>query len=487
MSGTKTVAQKQDILATPSTWKGAKPIPFLSLVTLGLALWMLPVPEGLTVQTWHLFAIFVTTVAALIVQPLPVGAISVLVIVTCVATQTLTIEKALGSYSNKIIWLIFAAICVARGFINTGLGRRIAYLFIGALGKSTLGLSYGLIGTELLLAPFVPSNTARGAGIVFPIATSLAKQYDSSPEQGTERKIGAYLITLIYQTNVITSAMFLTAMAANPLVASLAGEVGAPISWMTWAKACIVPGLVSLGLLPLVLYIIYPPQLKQTPDAPKVAKQKLAEMGAMSLQEKMMLGTFGLLLFLWVFGEHISVDPASAAMIGLGILLLFGILTWDDILNEHTAWNTMFWLAVLLMLAGNLTDLGMMKWFSGHMQEFVRPFGWVTALSILGLVYFYSHYFFASMTAHVTAMYGAFTVVSIAAGAPPMLACLLLAPMSTLCAGITHYGTGTAPVFHATGYVKTGDWWRTGFIISVINITIWSTVGVAWWKIIGLW
>lgn len=487
MAGTQSVVQKPGLLEASSSWKGAKPIPFLSVLTLGFALWMMPVPEGLTLQTWHLFAIFVTTVVALIAQPLPVGAISILVIVTCVATQTLTIEKALHSYSNKIIWLIFAAICVARGFINTGLGSRIAYMFIGALGKSTLGLSYGLISTELLLAPFVPSNTARGAGIVFPIAASLAKQYDSSPEQGTEKKIGAYLISLIYQTNVITSAMFLTAMAANPLVASLASDAGAPISWTTWAVASIVPGMLSLILLPLILYVIYPPELKQTPEAPAVAKKKLAEMGPMSMQEKMMLGTFGLLLGLWVFGEHIHVDPTSAAFIGLGILLVFGILTWDDILKEHTAWNTMFWLAVLLMLAHNLTDLGMMKWFSAHMQELVRPFGWVTALSILGLVYFYSHYFFASMTAHVSAMYGAFTVVSIAAGAPPMLACLLLAPMSTLCAGITHYGTGTAPVYHATGLVKTSEWWRTGFIMSVINITIWSTVGVAWWKIIGLW
>lgn len=487
MAGTKAIAQKQGVLATPAGWQGAKPIPFLGVLTMGLAMWFMPVPEGLTPQAWHMFAIFVTTVVSLIVQPLPVGALAVLVIVTCSATGTLTIEKALSSYSNKIIWLIFAAICVARGFINTGLGSRIAYMFISGLGKSTLGLSYGLIGTELLLAPFVPSNTARGAGIVFPIVSSLAKEYDSSPEKGTEKRIGSYLITLIYQTNVITSAMFLTAMAANPLIASLAGQLGAPISWMTWASACIVPGLLSLALLPLILYAIYPPELKLTPEAPKVAKNKLAEMGPMSLQEKVMLGTFGLLLSLWVFGEHFGIDPTTAALVGLGILLLFGILSWTDIQKEHTAWNTMFLFGVLLMLSQSLTDVGMIKWFSGHMQEAVRPFGWIAALSILAMVYFYSHYFFASMTAHIAAMYSAFAVVSIAAGAPPMLTCLMLAPLGTISAGITHYGTGTAPVFHGTGYVKTADWWRTGFILSIINITIWATVGVAWWKIIGLW
>lgn len=487
MAGTKAIAQKQSILATPAGWQGAKPIPFLSILSLGIAMWFLPVPDGLTVQAWHMFAIFVTTVVALIAQPVPVGALVVLVIVTCAATGTLTIEKALGSYSNKIIWLIFAAICVARGFIKTGLGSRIAYKFISGLGSSTLGLSYGLISTELILAPFVPSNTARGAGIVFPIVTSLAKEYNSNPEQGTEKRIGSYLITLIYQTNVITSAMFLTAMAANPLIASLAGQAGAPISWMTWATACIVPGLLCLFVLPLVLYAIYPPELKQTPEAPKVAKQKLVDMGPMSSQEKIMLGTFGLLLGLWVFGEHFGIDPATSALVGLGILLVSGIVTWNDILNEHTAWSTMFLFGMLLMLSQSLTDVGMIKWFTGHMETMVSPFGWVTALSLLALVYFYSHYFFASMTAQIAAMYSAFTLVCIAAGAPPMLACLLFAPLGTISAGLTHYGTGTAPVFYGTGYVKTSDWWRTGFILSVINITIWATVGVAWWKLIGLW
>lgn len=470
-----------------STWKGAKPIPTLIVLTIGVILWSLPAPEGLTTQAWHLFAIFVATVVALIVQPLSVGAVASIVTVTCLVTGTLTTQQAFNAFGNHVIWLIFAAICVARGFIKTGLGARVAYYFIRSLGKSTLGLSYGLIGTELLLAPFIPSNTARGAGVIFPIVSSLNDQYGSSAESKTQRKIGAYLIKLIYQTNIITSGMFLTAMAGNPLVASLALQAGVEISWMTWAVACIVPGLLCLAVLPLVLFQVYPPQLKHTPDAPALADQKLKEMGPMRFEEKLMMTTFGLLLGLWVFGSHIGIDATTTALVGLGIILFFGVITWDDVLNEGTAWNTMFWLAILLMLAENMTEFGMIGWFRDHMQAFVAPFGWVTATAILALVYFYSHYFFASMTAHISAMYGAFSLVAIAAGAPPFLVCMLMAPMSAMCAGITHFGTGSAPVMHASGLVKTAEWWRVGFIMSVVNIVIYATVGVAWWKIIGLW
>lgn len=487
MSGAQVAVQKESRLKTLANWKGAKPIPSLGIITLGIALWSLPAPAGLSEQAWHLFAIFCATVVALIAQPLPIGAVAVIVMITCLATQTLTTEQAFSSFGNKIVWLVFAAICVARGFIKTGLGTRIAYFFISILGKSTLGLSYGLIGTELLLAPFIPSNTARGAGVIFPIVMSLNEQYESCPKKGSHKKIGSYLIKLIYQTNVITSAMFLTAMAGNPLIVSFAAQAGVEISWMTWAIASIVPGLMCLAFLPLVLYKIYPPQLKHTPEAPHIAKQKLAEIGPMSFNEKLMTITFALLLFLWIFGDIINIDASSTALIGLGILLFFGVLTWDDVLHEKTAWNTFFWLAVLLMLASNLADLGMMSWFSERMQTFVEPFGWIMALSILSLVYFYSHYFFASMTAHISAMYGAFVLVSISAGAPPMLACMLMTPISILCAGLTHYGTSSAPVFHASGFVKTADWWRTGFIVSVINLVIWSTIGPLWWKIIGLW
>ena len=95
-----------------------------------------------------------------------------------------------------------------------------------------------------------------------------------------------------FQTSVISSSMFLTAMAANPLSANLAfNTIKQQIGWTDWAKAAIVPGLVSLLVVPLILYVIYPPTVKSSPDAPKLAKEKLEKMGPMSKNEIIMAGT----------------------------------------------------------------------------------------------------------------------------------------------------------------------------------------------------
>lgn len=456
------------------------------LSLLGL-FWFFPTPEGLTPQTWHLFALFLTTIVAIVANLLPMGAICILSLALCCSTNTLTIKQALSGFSSHIIWLIVFAFLLARGFIKTGLGARIAYHFVLRMGKSVRGLAYGLIATEFLLAPFTPSNTARGAGIVYPIVSALSEEYKSTPKLGTERKLGSYLMKLAYQTNVITSAMFLTAMAGNPLIASLAAKIGVEMSWATWALAAFVPGLVNLLLLPLILQFLYPPELKQTPEAPQFAYQKLQAMGSLSKDEWIMLFTFGLLLSLWVLGSFLNIDATVAALIGLAILLATNVLNWDDILKEQNAWHSFIWLATLLTLSNFLTEFGMVTWFSIHVQAWVGSLHWITALSIIALLYFYTHYAFASITAHISSMYSALVMVAISVGAPPFMTALLMAFLSSLCAGITHYGTGSAPVYFGSQYITLKEWWRVGGMLSVINITIWVSVGLFWWKVIGVW
>lgn len=460
--------------------------PLLWLGAVLAVCWFLPVPAGLTAQAWHLFLIFSATIVGIILNALPMGALCLIALSLCTLTQTLTLKQALSGFSSHIVWLILFAFLLARGVIKTGLGSRIAYYFVLSMGKSTLGLAYGIMTTEFVLAPFTPSNTARGAGIVYPIVTALSKEYGSSPSAGTSAKMGAYLTKLAYQTNVITSAMFLTATAGNPLVASLAGKMGLELSWMTWAIAALVPGLISLLILPGLLYRLYPPEIKQTPEAPKFARKKLEEMGPMSTNEWLMLGTFGLLLVLWVMGSTLNVDPTVAALLGLSILLATNVLTLDDILKEHNAWHTFLWLATLLLMSGFLTEFGMTSWFCDHIQQSISSFHWITAFIIIALLYFYTHYAFASMTAHIGALFSPFALVAIAAGAPAMVTLLIMSFFSSLCAGITHYGTGTAPVYFGSEYVSLKDWWRLGAIISIVNIIIWSTFGLLWWRLIGL-
>jgi len=468
--------------------KGAKLYPSLVLLVLFILMWfVLPVPNGVTTQGWHLFIIFILTILGLIIKPLPMGAMAFTAVTVVILTKTLTLKMTLSSFSSSIVWLIISAFLLARGFIKTGLGARIAYYFVSILGKNTLGLAYGLTAAEVMFAPLMPSNTARGAGIIYPIIYSLNDEYKSKPELGTRKKIGSYLIKLLYQINVLTSAMFLTATAGNPLIVSIALGQGIEISWGTWAIACIVPGIASLIILPVLLYIIYPPEMKSTPDAPAFAKQKLKDLGPLCTAEIIMLFVFVFLLVLWVFGGAYGIDATSAAIAGLTILLFSGVLQWEDIITEKSAWNTFIWMAVLIMLSDQLSKMGITGWFGEKLQRGISDFNWVTVFILVSLFYFYAHYFFASMTAHISAMYGTFLVVAINAGAPPMFIALFLGVGSSLSAGLTHYGTGTAPVYFGTNYVTTSEWWTMGAIVSVVNLLIWGILGGFWWKILGYW
>lgn len=462
-------------------------IRFAAAFCLGIVIWYLPSPDGMTADAWHLFAVFVATIVGIILEPLPMGAMAICGIAAVTLTGTLELGEALSGFSHSVIWLVVMAFFISRGFIKTGLGARIAYTFMKVLGRRTLGLGYSMIATDLVLAPVIPSITARAGAVLYPIVRSVAEAFGSNPGDGTERRMGAFLILNSFYGNLVTSAMFLTAMAANPLAVQMAAEQGIDISWSRWAAAAIVPGLASLLVVPYVLYKHFPPTVKETPGATVMAQKRLNAMGRMRRNEWVMVGTFALLLFLWIFGRQLHVHSTVAALLGLAILLATKVLTWEDVLKERGAWDTFIWLSTLVMMATYLNKLGLVAWFTGSVGGYFTDTDWKTAFLALSLIYFYSHYFFAGNTAHISSMYAAFLGVSLAVGTPPLLAALVLCFFSNLFSSMTHYGTGPAPVLFGAGYVRLGDWWRLGAIVSVLNIIIWLGIGGLWWRLTGLW
>jgi len=458
-----------------------------AVVVVGLVVWLLPSPAGITRQAWHLLAIFVATIFGLVVKPMPLAAVAFLGLSTTAITGTLTIAQALSSFSHPTIWLMVSAFFMSRGFIKTGLGARVAYGFVAVLGRRTLGLAYGLAATDLVLAPAIPSNTARAGGVLYPVVRSIAGSFQSEPADGSARRIGAFLITTAFQSNVITSAMFLTSMTANPLAADLAAGLGISLTWRTWALAAIVPGLLSLLVVPWLIYVLYPPEIRATPAAAALARGRLADMGPVTKQEWLMAVLFVAVVGLWIVGDRLSLHETTVALAGVAVLLIGGVLEWEDVLAEKGAWDVLIWFAALLAMATHLAQFGLVKWFADAMSGAVNGMGWMPAFLVVSLAYFYGHYFFASNTAHVAALYAPFLTVAVAAGAPPLAAALVLAFFSSLFSSMTHYGTGPAPMYFGSGYVGTGTWWTLGALISVVNILIWLGVGGMWWKVLGVW
>ncbi|MCC6316748.1 MAG: DASS family sodium-coupled anion symporter [Gemmatimonadaceae bacterium] len=459
------------------------------LVTLLVAAAVLVVgpPDGIAPDGWRLLAIFLATIVGSILRPAPAGAIVFLGVVAIAATGTMTPAAALKGYADPVVWLVLCAFFISRGVMKTGLGRRIAFLFIRALGHKSLGLSYALGATDVVLASIIPSNSARAGGIVFPIVRSLAEAYDSTPG-ATRRRLGAYLMVTVYQVDVIACAMFLTGQASNVLIAKFAFDVTQmELTYSRWLIGGLVPGLVALLLVPYVLFRVFPPDVKETPHAAELGQRELDQMGPMSRGEWLMLAVFAGVALLWMTPSLHGIHYAVVAMLGVAALLLAKVIGWDDLITERQAWDVFIWYGGLVRMAEALGETGITKAFAEEAASWTAGWGWAPALAILVVVYFYAHYAFASITAHATAMFTPFLVVSLAAGAPPQLAVLSLAAASNLDASLTHYGTTTAPIYFGARYVTQREWWRFGLIASVLTLGTWAIVGVGWWKVLGWW
>ncbi|OCG79768.1 DASS family sodium-coupled anion symporter [Gilliamella sp. Occ4-3] len=474
-------------------------LPLIIIVVISAIFWLFVPPlEGISQEGWQTSIIFVATIASIVAEIMPIGAIGLLAITVFAVlrpsgatTATESIKISLSELNSSLIWLIVIAFMIARGFIKTGLSKRIAYYLVKILGKNTLGLAYGLSVTDIALAPAIPSTTARAGGVIYPIAEALAINFKSNPKDESRNRIGTFLMLTISHVNDITSAMFLTAFTGNLLAAKLVTtSLGITLGWGQWFVAAIGPCLVSFVVIPLVVYFLTNPELKRTPEAPELAAEELKKMGVITVKEIIMGVTVVLLLALWIFGKNFGIDSTTTAFIGLTILILTGVLSWDDIKGEKAAWDTLIWFAALLMMAGQVNKLGVTKWLGdtigGAVQGHLGESSWVLVLVILCVAYVYLHYFFASGNAHIAALFPVFLSIAIALGVPTLTAIFALVICTNYFGSITQFANARNPLLFAEGFVPVKTWWKVGFICSVVNLIIVFTVGILWWKIIGL-
>ncbi len=450
------------------------------------AIWLSP-HGGFDARSWGLLCVFGATIGGLIAQPLPAGAVVVVGVTAANALGLVTTQDALSGFANTTVWLIVAAFIFASGFRKTGLGERIAWHVIAAFGGSALRLGYSLIAADLVMAPVTASNTARAGGVVYPIARGIAQAFDSRPGP-TAGRLGAFLMTTVYQGDVVVSALFMTAMAANPLAVEFTQQVtGLRVTWTQWALAAALPGLVSLLLVPLVVHRLVPPEIQDTVAARQMARARLRALGPVTPAERALVAVFVPVCVLWISESLHGWTPTTVAYIGVAAILLSGVLRWQDVIEEKSAWDTLVWFGGLMMLADRLNRAGLLEAFSRVAGDAVAGWSWPLALAVLLVIYHYAHYAFASAAAHVTALFPAFLAVAVAAGAPPLLAALGLGFLSSLNTGLTHYGTGPAVVLFGAGYVSQARWWTVGAVLSLVHLAVWLPIGFAWWKLLGLW
>jgi L-tartrate/succinate antiporter len=466
-------------------------------LAVGLILALLPAPPGLAQHAWWYLALFVTVIIGLITEPIPAAAIGLVgVAVATVLGRFLLFSPAqlaatgfnppsaaiawgLSGFANTTVWLIFSAFIFSLGYEKTGLGKRIALLLLSRLGGRTLSLGYAVMLADLLLAPFMPSNTARSGGTIFPVIKNIPEFYDSKPNDPSSRRIGSYLMWTAIASTCVTSSMFLTGLATNVLAVELVRRtVHINLGWTQWFLAFLPVGLILLATTPALAYWLYPPELKQSPEVPAWAHKGLRELGPLSRKEIILLVLVVLALALWIFGSAF-VDPTTVALLVVGLLVVTGTVSWADVLEDRPAFNTLIWFGTLVTLAGGLAQTGVVGWLAGVVGPVLATLPTTTGLIGLILIFVLLHYLFASTTAHATALLPLMLTVatkipglSITTGA--LALCLTLGIMGI----ITPFACGPSPVYAGSGFLPGRDYWRLGAIFGAYFLAMYLLIGL---------
>lgn len=473
----------------------------LAPVLLTLIISQLPVPLGLLPYSWYYFSLFVGVIVALIIEPLPGAVIGLLGIVIGavfspiflfspeqlhslgVNTTLMAFHWAVSGFSNDTVWLIFSAFMFAQGYEKTGLGKRISLWLVRLMGARTLTLGYAISFADLLLAPFTPSNTARSAGTIYPVIRNLPALYGSCPHDESARKIGAYLMWTAVSTTCVTSSLFLSGLAPNLLsVALIEQQTGILIGWTDWFVSLLPAGIILWCVTPLLGYYLYPPTEKKNAQVPVWAKEQLSQMGRLTTKEVMLILLIVGALILWI-GCSGFIDPAIASLVIISLMILTDIISWDDIVNNKNAWNTFFWFATLVALASGLSEVGFVRWAGDQIAGTLSGFDKVFTILALVVLYFFLHYFFASGTAHVTALLPLMiAVVSLMDGVNVFAFSLLVCGTQGIMGVITPYATGPSPIYYGSGYIQSSEYWRLGFVFGAIYFLVYIAIEYPWLK-----
>lgn len=454
----------------------------------GIALALTPAPAGLSVSAWRYFALFAAVIVGVITEPIPPAAVGVVGVSVAAALRLVgggsagaATAWALSGFANSTVWLVFSAYMFALGYSKTGLGKRIALLLIRAMGKRTLGLGYAIALADLILAPFTPSTTGRSAGTIYPIICNIPELYGSRPHEESARKIGGYLLYSAVTITAITSSMFITALAPNVLAVSMISKgIHVTISWTLWFKGFAPAGIVLFAITPYLLYKIYPPEIKEAPEAPLWAGEELRKMGPVKKSEMALLGLVMVALSLWI-GAGKYIDTTVAAMLVVALMVIVGVVSWDDIIGCAQAWNVLVWFATLVTLAAGLADVKFIDWLAGAITPHLSGVGLYAAIVLVIGVFYFLHYFFASITAHTATLFPAFLAVAIQIpGISPTRWALLLAYTLGLMGVVTPYGGGHVVVYYGSGYIKTRDFWILCSVMGLIFFLVYIAIIVPW-------
>ena len=461
--------------------------------------WFLPAPDGLSASAWIYAGLFAAVFVGLLLAPAPAAVVTLAGLLAASLLRVgapgseagpplshsapEALRWAFSGFSSPLVWLVFSVAMIGTGVEKTGLGVRIGHILTRCLGKSALGLGYAVTLTETLLALVVPSATAR-SGVVQPLVMGIPALCRSGPAR-SPRAIGAYLSWVAFASSCVASSLFLTAFIPNLIALDMLKLANLPVpDWRTWFIAVAPGGLLLLAATPLLAYWLYPPDQKRIDTLPHMEDGRVLQSARHSIRQLTLLILLALTLMAWVIGEPLGFATPATALALVCLLVVCGILDWEDVIGNARAWNLVLWLGAMLSLTAGLDNMGILDWCLHRNVRIMQDFTPMMYLVALAVLFFFSRYAMAGSGVYAAMLLPLFLAAgSSLAGMTPADAArfgFLLAALVGLSGVLTPYATGQGMIWFSAGYIRRGEFWFLGLLFGVIYLAVFLAAVVPW-------
>ncbi len=466
--------------APPAVASDRRTAALLAILASGaVAFWFLPL--GIAPQAHKALAVGLFMIAAWMTQVLDLGITGILGCFLFWMLGIAKFETAFSGFADTTAWFLFGAVCFGLMVAKSGLARRLAFGVMRAVGHSYPRLLLGLIISNFLLTPVVPSGIARVV-IMAAIAMGLADAFGVG--KGSNIARGMFII-LVYQATifdkmVIAGASSITARGAIEKF----GDV--QVLWSQWALAYLPCDIIVMIVAWRLALWMYPPETAALPGGSDYLQREIRAMGPWSKAEIRAALLMALGVGLWVTDFLHQIPPP---MIGLGVGLLasmprIGVLDTDDVRKIN--YLPIFFVAAAVSLSNVLAQSKALDVLTTILFNWIEPFigtGWISTL-----VLYWAAFLYHIVIGNEIAM--------LATSIPPLMTYakqhaidpLTLGMIWTFGAGpkIFMYESAVLVVGYSYGYFDNRDLLKVGAVLSIVTALILLVLVPLYWPLIGL-
>lgn len=451
---------------------------FIAFAAVGV-LSVIPTPMGSLPQRALGVLAFVTILW--VTEAFPLGMTALFGITLLPLLGVLPLSEAFFGFKNTALFFLLGALSFGIAMQKTNLHKRFALKLLDRFGKSSSSIIFSICLLGCYMSMTMPCHAV--AALLLPVLVGII----DAGNIGRDENFGiAIFLALTYATSVGSIGTLLGG-ARNILAIGILESVAAQsVSFLDWAIAGIPIATVLMIITYFTLKAVYPWKEVNTTKIRNEVQEEVEEMGTISRGEKKTAIIFLSAFILWVtVGRKIGLSVVAVG--GFFLLVVTRTITWRDI-KQNMPWGLIFLYGGALTLSHALVKTNAVGFISNGLITFIGQHPYMIMVAFLLLVVVTSNLMSNSAATAVVLPLALSTILALGpAGRYSGELVSYLIAMGSAMVFMLPIGTPSAAIVYSSGYVEVKDLVKAGAVLSILSIIAFITLGMGWWKIIGIW